>query len=783
MYIERIDIKSFGKLHGFSTELAPGVNVIEGANESGKTTIAEFIKFMLYGMQSKAMGSAVLSERKKYISWDQSAAAGTMTVNSNGKRILIERSLSVSTDASGNASYRESVKMTDAETGAQLYKGKNPGDVLLGVPEEIFLGTAFVRQLGGAKVDGEKISSSAENLLFSADETVNTEKSVERLDLLRRQLLHKNGKGGSLYEKERERAELTLKLETAKQTAGEIISVETSVSELTENRENAKTRRDAAQKKYDNYAAVKNMHSFDKLHAIEDELSAMYTEREKVLTEGLVNGHFPDREYVNELYKLSDGLAADTSEIAAMSRQLNEAKRERGSDEDIKKRKALFSGDMTAENIIAVAETRERAFLLKKKNAIAFLIFAVLFGAIFAVANWTEIAGKLIKAFVENPVLSSAIKTISLIGGAVCAVSALALFVSAAMGKKKLYAYIEEYGAESPQALPIVLDDMTEAARRDDLLERRIESLEAELTELYAEYDKKLASARELISLRGVDAEPEHIPEKLREVLSDSEEICRKETQLSLMTEEKRASRDELAASLGDADEKTVRAVTRELNISEYDAMNYSSLKLERDYNENAVTRLTEAIHELEVKRVRLISQREDPAELAVKLAKLDSELEKERTRYNACLLAMETLQHAGESVRESVVPRIRALAVTYLSSITDGKYTNVNVDGTFSVTVNADGAYRELEYMSGGTADAVYLALRLALVRVLYKSTIPPMMFDEAFAHMDNERAASLVKMLCSGGSIQALVFTCQGREGNVLDGLALENYKHINM
>ncbi len=783
MYIERIDIKSFGKLNGFSAELSSGVNVIEGANESGKTTVAEFVKFMLYGMQSKASGNAVLSERKKYISWDQFVAAGTMTVNSNGKRILIERSLSVSTDASGNASYRENLKMTDAETGAQLYKGKNPGDVLLGVPEEIFLGTAFVRQLGGTKVDGEKISSTAENLLFSADETVNTEKSVERLDLLRRQLLHKNGKGGSLYEKERARSELTMKLEAAKQTAGEIISVETSVSELAENRENAKARRDAAQKKYDNYAAVKNMHSFDKLHAIEDELSAMYTEREKVLTEGIVNGHFPDREYVNKLYKLSDGLASDTSEIASLSRQLNEAKRERGSDEDIKKRKALFSGDVTAEDVIAEAEARERAFLLKKKNAIALLIFAVFFGAIFAVANWTGIAGKLIKAFVENAVLASTIKTISLIAGVVCAVFATALWASAFSEKRKLYTYIEEYGAESPQALPIVLDDMTEAARRDNVLEHRIESLETELNGLYDEYDKKLATANELIALRGVEAKPEEIPEKLREVLSDSEEICRKETQLSLMTEEKRASRDEIASRLGDADEEAVRSVTRELNISEYDSMNYSSLKLERDFNENAVTRLTEAIHELEVKRVRLISQREDPAELAVKLSKLDSEFEKERMRYNACLLAMETLQRAGESVRESVVPRIRTLAMTYLSSITDGKYTNVNVDGAFSVTVNADGAFRELEYMSGGTADAVYLALRLALVRVLYKSTIPPMIFDEAFAHMDDERAASLVKMLCSSGSMQVLMFTCQSREGNVLDNCALENYKHIIM
>lgn len=783
MYIERIDINSFGKLSGFSLELTDGVNVIEGANESGKTTVAEFIKFMLYGMQSKAAGDASLSERKKYVGWNSSVASGSMTVNSDGKRILIERTLTAATDLSGAVSYRETLKMTDTETGAQLHKGKNPGEALLGVPEDVFLGTAFVRQIGGAKVDGEKISSSAENLLFSADEAINTEKSVERLDLLRRQLLHKNGKGGSLYEKERRKTALSLELEEAKRTAGEIIAAETSLSELTENRETAKSRRDAAQKKYENYEAVKNLHQFDKLNAMEDELAALYTERENVLTEGLVNGHFPDREYVNELYKLSEGLAADSAAIASLSRQLAESRRERGSDEDIKKRELLFSGELTAEDIVADAEKKERSYKRFKKFAIGFLIAALILAAVFAVTNHTALAGAVIKPIVENKAVGTIVKTGTLVGFSVFAVLSAVMFVLAVSGKNKLYAQLGEYGAESVQALPIILDDMTEASRRDAQLERRIEAFEADLSDAYGKYDEKLAKAAELIGLRGVSADAEQIPEKLREVLSDSEEICRRETQLSLMTEEKRAARDELRSQTCDADEAEVRAATAELNIAEYDSMNYSAVKLERDYNENAVTRLTEAIHELEVKRVRLMSQREDPAEIAVRLGELDAELEKERTRYNACLLAMETLSRAGESVRESVVPRIRELAMTYLSSITDGKYESVSVDGAFCVTVNADGAYRELEYMSGGTADAVYLALRLALVRILYRSTMPPMLFDEAFSHMDDSRAASVATMLTCGNVPQSLIFTCQSREGKVLDALGAENYRHIIM
>ena len=40
MYIEKLQINSFGKLSDLTLELAPGINIIEGANESGQSTIA-----------------------------------------------------------------------------------------------------------------------------------------------------------------------------------------------------------------------------------------------------------------------------------------------------------------------------------------------------------------------------------------------------------------------------------------------------------------------------------------------------------------------------------------------------------------------------------------------------------------------------------------------------------------------------------------------------------------------------------------------------------------------
>ena len=48
MNIKRIDIVSFGNLEKKSFDLSKGVNIIEGDNESGKSTTAAFIKFIFF---------------------------------------------------------------------------------------------------------------------------------------------------------------------------------------------------------------------------------------------------------------------------------------------------------------------------------------------------------------------------------------------------------------------------------------------------------------------------------------------------------------------------------------------------------------------------------------------------------------------------------------------------------------------------------------------------------------------------------------------------------------
>ena len=106
MIIEKIDVRSFGLIKDMTLEFAPTVNIIEGQNEAGKSTIAAFIKYMLFGFDT-VESEDFLSERKKRINWDTGIAEGSMVVNVKGKRYLISRSTTPTTRADGKTAYKD----------------------------------------------------------------------------------------------------------------------------------------------------------------------------------------------------------------------------------------------------------------------------------------------------------------------------------------------------------------------------------------------------------------------------------------------------------------------------------------------------------------------------------------------------------------------------------------------------------------------------------------------------------------------------------------------------
>ena len=75
MFIKELHIAAFGPLCDADFTFEDGLNIIEGNNESGKSAVAMFIKFIFYGLSSRAADGAI-SDKLRYISWSRGAASG-----------------------------------------------------------------------------------------------------------------------------------------------------------------------------------------------------------------------------------------------------------------------------------------------------------------------------------------------------------------------------------------------------------------------------------------------------------------------------------------------------------------------------------------------------------------------------------------------------------------------------------------------------------------------------------------------------------------------------------
>ena len=92
MRIIEINIDNFGKLNNFHMTFNKGINIIYGENESGKTTVLEFIRGMFFGFENEKGRSVSTNRYKKYQPWNQEVLyKGSMRVESEGAIYFIKR--------------------------------------------------------------------------------------------------------------------------------------------------------------------------------------------------------------------------------------------------------------------------------------------------------------------------------------------------------------------------------------------------------------------------------------------------------------------------------------------------------------------------------------------------------------------------------------------------------------------------------------------------------------------------------------------------------------------
>ena len=204
MHIKEAEIFSFGKLKGKKICFEPGINVIYGANEAGKSTLHAFLVAMLFGME-KGRGKAPLTEGyRRYEPWDAPAYySGALRFEVDGRPFYLER----------NFYHKEKREILRNEAdGEELSVAYGDLTMLLGgIHKETFGNTFDIPQSGA--VTGKELADALTEYLSDAAESGNSGFRVTRaLEILREKKKKLNAEKKNLLN-EKEQRSAALKIE------------------------------------------------------------------------------------------------------------------------------------------------------------------------------------------------------------------------------------------------------------------------------------------------------------------------------------------------------------------------------------------------------------------------------------------------------------------------------------------------------------------------------------------------------------------------------------------
>lgn len=158
-----------------------------------------------------------------------------------------------------------------------------------------------------------------------------------------------------------------------------------------------------------------------------------------------------------------------------------------------------------------------------------------------------------------------------------------------------------------------------------------------------------------------------------------------------------------------------------------------------------------------------------DPMVLESELADMSERYEQISGEFEAISIALKALREADAEIQSRFSPALGRLAAEYMSSITQGRYEDVLINRDFSaLTKTADDSIaRESDYLSRGTLDLMYIAVRLAVCELaLPEGERCPLIIDDAFVNLDERRYAQAMELLKKiAKKRQVIFFTCRSQ------------------
>ena len=780
MYISKIEIDHFGKWEHETFTFHPNLQVVQGLNESGKTTIRRFIEQMLFDFKQKKNGVY------PYQPLHTNTRGGRMWIEDEGLgSLIIERT------AVGS---QKKLVLKSAETGQALPEsmlerilheltlseyhslfGFNEEELQQNVfsnEEEMhrFLYSLSVMGHKGAYEESQSLLNDANKLYRPQAKKLELNERIDRLEDLTNRLSQTKSEN-TLYEGylhaikglQQEEEELTTKLSKIQNRIDALEEKHTYFDALEEYR--AIEGQHELPKEYDHSKAVEANHC---LRSFEKEIEQTKEElkRTKAQVQALVEATEDTK--LEALYTKAQSVAAIEERAFELERELKTHPGNIG---------------VQRENIQPFAEAELAKFdaMQRENQSTTSMRTEILIGLIGIIVM-------IVVGFLTNQVLVSVIIATSLgiAGGLFLQKNGQVISPKRKKENERVQQILLDKGIE------VTLEDAKRFISRNEgrnvndfiqkkaqwnQLEERLSAFKEEIQDFWK--NEQITAPATVQQQLGIIREAWMNSQKREAKMEQLQEsILKKEQHLAQLEQDATEVREELLNSLRPLGITTIEAFRSHMATLDHRV----ALSQKRAYIEKQVAifssdekeslhreTLEEELQDEVFTKAQLESRRKEVRDQLVSLKTkaelmeedeqveaLQMEADFERFEAQEAMKDWATQVYAAKWILKQLdekvptkVPLIVEEASRIFSRLTRGQYTKIHLSDTQSKVKQENGQWMEAFYLSKGALDQLYIAIRFAFIFQLAKKMKIPVLIDDGFVNFDRERLSIMIELM----------------------------------
>jgi exonuclease SbcC len=311
-------------------------------------------------------------------------------------------------------------------------------------------------------------------------------------------------------------------------------------------------------------------------------------------------------------------------------------------------------------------------------------------------------------------------------------------------------ARIPVYDPQEEQSVQAELDALQPDLQQAHALEvelRRLPALERDLQQTEREAQRVQTEIARLP--QGYDPARHHA---LREETERLRPLYEESLQLVPVIQQRDALRAQIEEAKAALQEITTRLEQLEAQVAQLDYSDAAYQQAEAAYQQ-AEAKVNALERSLAARQAEYASQtalRDQLRAQLERLLELQRALREQEHQLRMHSLLRKAMQDFRTDLNTRLRPTLAALATEFLTALTNGRYSELEIDEEYRFTLLDEGHRKAV--ISGGEEDIVNLSLRLALARLITERAGQPLsllILDEVFASLDAERRQSVMELL----------------------------------